>query len=713
MVFNDLFLRPTLMDISFKGAIDALVEWANTFAVDAMDGISNAYLELLGMDMSLFSEYFPFMTHTYSIIQNTAWILLFFIVAFQLFRNFFGPLTDAEKPTVLIGRSIMSAFCIGWALPICDILLKFAAEPYNELLNFTPTGDMFSSGEEFTWTEFANSISNVVDNIFTSGAVALVVLIVLIAIAWNYLKLLLEVVERYVILGVLTYLSPLGFMLAGSKSLNNSFKSWCRMYGSQLFMMMMNVWFLRAFNFSVQIFVNTTGATDSITEEIASPYLLWMFMVLALLRTAQAIDRHLNALGLSVAQAGVGLGQELMHTGMSLMMGARMATMTMGRGGGMVATGGGAPTRFGRFQNRMSGASYTLDAARVNASTAMGGKGFWSQHLRNNAAQNLVNGSTMLTPNQVGMVANATAKQGMGNIVDGTQLGNIGSNSLKTFMPQMNGTNLTDTNIGAGKITSTAIGPDGNATQLAFFSASQGPRPQGAVSMTAADGSQWYMTANGSGAGAFSNAASISPEGEAIGNRFANAGFSPDATVQNIGDGALRVTDANGTSDWVSTMNHEVGDVSGRYMTADNGEVFFSQTPMVDTSIYDGNPTQLTSDFSEAFEGMNVTNAYNLGEGQFEFYNKDNGEWYRASDANYYNQPESSACITDNNGNQFYVEQAESRQVNSPVYDDDGKQIVDTVRDDKAGTTTEVPRTETKVVRNYSHIREKRGFTKK
>lgn len=712
MVFNNLFFRPLPMAINISGVLDALVEWASTFVVQAMDGVSNVFLELLGMDMTVFISYFPFTAYTFPILQNTAWILLFFIVAWQLFRNFFGPLTDAEKPMTLIGRSVISAFLIGWALPICDILLKFASESYDQLLNFTATSSMFAT-EEFSWDGVANSITDTFqDVILSAGVTSLVSLIIVIALAWNYLKLLLEVVERYIVLGVLTYTSPFGFMLAGSQSLSNSFKAWCRMFGSQLFMMLMNVWFLRSFNFSMQVFVNTGGEIDSLT--INSPALLWMFCALAFLRTGQALDRHLNALGMSVAQTGIGLGQELMQTGMSLMMGARMMTMTMGRGGGMATTGGGAPTRFGRMQNRLNSGSYALDAARVNATTAMGGKGFWSQALRNNAAQNLANGTTMLTPNQIGLVANATPKQGMGNIVDGTQLGNIGSNSLKTFMPQLNGANLEGTNIGAGKITTSAIGADGNATQLSFVSASQGPRPQGAIGMTAADGSQWYMTASGSGAGAFSNAAGISPEGEAIGNRFSSAGFSPDATVQNIGDGAIRVTDANGgTSDWFSTMNHDVGDVSGQYMTADNGEVFFSQTPLTDTARYDGNPTLLTNDFSTAFEGMEITNASSVGEGQFEFYNKGNGEWYRASDANYYDQPNGSACVSDNNGNQFYVEQAESRQVRSPVYDDNGQQIVDTVRDDKAGTTTEVPRTEVKTVRNYSNIRSKRGITRK
>ena len=70
----------------------------------------------------------------------------------------------------------------------------------------------------------------------------LLVLILLIALGWNYFKLLLEAVERYIVVGVLCYTSPLAFCMGGSKATNQVFKSWCRMVGSQLLLLVMNVW---------------------------------------------------------------------------------------------------------------------------------------------------------------------------------------------------------------------------------------------------------------------------------------------------------------------------------------------------------------------------------------------------------------------------------------------------------------------------------------
>lgn len=49
---------------------------------------------------------------------------------------------------------------------------------------------------------------------------------------FQYIKLLFEIGERYVVTSVLTFFSPLAFAMGGSKNTNDIFKGWCRMYGS-------------------------------------------------------------------------------------------------------------------------------------------------------------------------------------------------------------------------------------------------------------------------------------------------------------------------------------------------------------------------------------------------------------------------------------------------------------------------------------------------
>ena len=43
--------------------------------------------------------------------------------------------------------------------------------------------------------------------------VAIIALILLLILAWNYIKLLFEAAERYVLLGVLVYTAPVAFAM--------------------------------------------------------------------------------------------------------------------------------------------------------------------------------------------------------------------------------------------------------------------------------------------------------------------------------------------------------------------------------------------------------------------------------------------------------------------------------------------------------------------
>lgn len=108
--------------------------------------------------------------------------------------------------------------------------------------------------EHFTFAGIENVVKNGLTNFISDMSVvgAILVTILMIALGWNYFKLLLEVVERYVVVGVLCYTSPLAYSMGASKTTSQVFKSWCRMVGSQLLMLIMNVWFLRAFSSSVK-----------------------------------------------------------------------------------------------------------------------------------------------------------------------------------------------------------------------------------------------------------------------------------------------------------------------------------------------------------------------------------------------------------------------------------------------------------------------------
>lgn len=87
------------------------------------------------------------------------------------------------------------------------------------------------------------------------GSVALIALILVLILAWNYIKLLFEAAERYILLGVIVYTAPMAFATGASQSTSNIFKSWCRMFGGQIFLLLMNAWCLRLFTSMVGSFL--------------------------------------------------------------------------------------------------------------------------------------------------------------------------------------------------------------------------------------------------------------------------------------------------------------------------------------------------------------------------------------------------------------------------------------------------------------------------
>ena len=306
-----------MLDWIFEG----IVTWVSSIAADLMDAVSGIFLQALGTDMSAMEGYFPFVTKAFDVMQYMAWAVLFLITVWQLFRVFGGPITEAENPWQLLLRSALFALLVGAARPIFTIALDIARAPYTALL------DVSMEAEDFTFAGVEEALKNGVTTAVSTVTIVgpILILILLIALGWNYFKLLLETVERYIVVGVLCYTSPLAYAMGGSKATNQVFKSWCRMVGSQLLLLVMNVWFLRAFDSSVGQFIGNGGALASGNGSV----FLWLFCALAFLKTAQKFDSYLASLGLNVAQTGSSMAMEMV-------MAARVLS---GLGGGSKSAG--------------------------------------------------------------------------------------------------------------------------------------------------------------------------------------------------------------------------------------------------------------------------------------------------------------------------------------------------------------------------------------
>ena len=212
-----------------------------------LDLINTSVLGALGCDMTVFLRYFPAAETMYEVFVALAIGLILLIWVWNLFKNFgLGIGTEAEDPVKLTIRAVLFIGLAYYADQIVDIVLDIGGTPYNWILTSTLPSLDFAS--------FSSVLLTII-GVCANGAVALIVLILVLILAWNYLKLLFEAAEQYVLLGVLVYTAPVAFALGASQATSNVFKSWCRMFAGQLFLLMMNAWCLRLFTSMVGTFL--------------------------------------------------------------------------------------------------------------------------------------------------------------------------------------------------------------------------------------------------------------------------------------------------------------------------------------------------------------------------------------------------------------------------------------------------------------------------
>lgn len=669
-----------MLDWIFEG----IVTWVSSIASELMDAVSRVFLDALGTDMGAMEGYFPFVTKAFEVMQYMAWAVLFLITVWQLFRVFGGPITEAENPWQLLLRSALFALLVGAARPIFTMALDIARAPYTALM------EVSMEAEDFTFAGIEEALKNGLTTIVSTVTVVgpILILILLIALGWNYFKLLLECVERYIVVGVLCYTSPLAFAMGGSKATNQVFKSWCRMVGSQLLLLVLNVWFLRAFDSSVGQFIGNGGALAGGGGSV----FLWLFCALAFLKTAQKFDSYLAAMGLNVAQTGSSMAMEMV-------MAARVLS---GLGGGaksagsVFRSGGSAASSFSAgFASKFKGNSYVRDAVVEGGSRmGLGGSvGFVGRAFGGIAARN----GAVLTGESISSVASRP------EAVSGAIAGDIADRSLQNYMPQLTNYSLAGTQITGGHIHTTATsqafqetagsaGEEASSAQTAqptgpsqidYYSASQYDAPEGPYSVvTAADGSAWYQVAAGEGAAAFYDVPEFSGsamEESQVLETFPSA--EEGTTLRTVEQGVLEATGENGTALWYNSAFYEEPDAPHTVVQAANGVSWYQMEPPAQAPEFEPGEQALAynrasfQNFMPGFEQqVTAVDGSQREEGRFEVRHTD-GSGTQFFDTARYAAPRGDYKVyEDSQGKQWYAIHGEPAVERKPVYLD-GKAV--------------------------------------
>ena len=689
-----------MLDWIFEG----IVTWVSSIASELMDAVSRVFLDALGTDMDAMEGYFPFVTKAFEVMQYMAWAVLFLITVWQLFRVFGGPITEAENPWQLLLRSALFALLVGAARPIFTMALDIARAPYTALM------EVSMEAEDFTFAGIEEALKNGLTTIVSTVSIVgpILILILLIALGWNYFKLLLECVERYIVVGVLCYTSPLAYAMGGSKATNQVFKSWCRMVGSQLLLLVLNVWFLRAFDSSVGQFIGNGGALAGGGGSV----FLWLFCALAFLKTAQKFDSYLAAMGLNVAQTGSSMAMEMVMAArvLSGLGGGAKSAGSVFRSGGSAASSaatgaGAAASSFSAgFASKFKGNSYVRDAVVEGGSRmGLGGSvGFVGRAFGGIAARN----GAVLTGESISSVASRP------EAVSGAIAGDIADRSVQNFMPQLSHYSLAGTQITGGHIHTTATGiaaqeaagsagEEGSAAQAAqttgpsqidYYSASQYEAPEGPYSVvTAADGSTWYQVATGEGSAAFYDVPEFSGsalEESQVRETFPNV--EEGTSLRTVEQGVLEATGENGSALWYNSAFYEEPDAPHGVVQAANGVDWYQMEPPAQAPDFETGEQALAynrasfQNFMPGFEQQVTTvDGSHREEGHFEVRHTD-GSGTQFFDTARYAAPRGDYKVyEDAKGQQWYAIHGQPAVERKPVYLD-GKAVYE---DGKLKTT--------------------------
>lgn len=290
-----------------KPLFDALIGVFTFITIYVLSVFEEGIRDVFSCDMTTFNNMFPAIGKTETVIVSMATALCALICLWQIFKSMWGNIVDeTEEVWKVVIRTAVCMLLILNSHSLCNMFLHignifyksmngaytvqswkalfdkqdFVTETPIEYLTDTFGGEDFLGGLETVVADFVKN---------------LLAFVLLIPVAYNYVKLILEVAERYIVLAFLTYTAPLALAMGTSKSTANIMKSWGRMYGSAILMMIFNAW-------TLGLFRSAMGNLASNAESMS--YLTVMILLFAFLKAAQRLDSYMSSMGISVAQTG-------------------------------------------------------------------------------------------------------------------------------------------------------------------------------------------------------------------------------------------------------------------------------------------------------------------------------------------------------------------------------------------------------------------------
>lgn len=264
--------------------------------------------------LNTFFDVFPGLDNAYKVFQMLAVMIATFIFIYQVFRFIISrDSRTLDSPLSLVTNFVVAVFGIYWSIPIANVIIRIGTIPYayfasGSFLGDIDGGSVLGSFFSFDISEMITGVSEAVLSVgmaYLSGGVTVLIslfvtILLLIILLNSYFRLITEVFERYVTLGILVIFSPFLFAMNVSDSTRPLLGNWFKMIISQMVLLVVSTLFLGIFTAS--IFYATTSSVHMLAH---------LFLLIVWVKTASRFESHMQTMGFTAASGGGGFGGEL------------------------------------------------------------------------------------------------------------------------------------------------------------------------------------------------------------------------------------------------------------------------------------------------------------------------------------------------------------------------------------------------------------------
>lgn len=321
------------------GILMGIVSFFLGFAVNLIDAAVEAMLGAVGYDISTFLTVFPFAQNAMETFTAMGLAFLMIGLVWQAFKGLGAPFgIEYENPLHIVVKAAFTWFAVVNLTQILNILTRFFKIALQEM-NSQALNPGYDVGDIASGL-FNNFVFGLL-NVATGGIIGIVLIIFGIILGWKFIKLLIEMVERYIVYCFICLIGPIFVSTSAFKSTKNIAETWFRAFFGQSLLILLNTWSAKMFLSYMQLFMqNLNGVAVSGVGFV--PTIVMLFFGFAFLNFASRIDSFLRILGLNTAHTGAGMAQSMLGGVTRMVMGIKSAQGLAGTLGNMASAAKGA-----------------------------------------------------------------------------------------------------------------------------------------------------------------------------------------------------------------------------------------------------------------------------------------------------------------------------------------------------------------------------------